>query len=102
MNPSTPRTPAEIERHWFEYVYQGDRQPQLTVRAAVMGMLLGMVMSVSNLYLGLKSGTGIGGAITACVLAYAVFATSAPWILPCWWFPTFSILENNAMQSCAS
>ena len=64
MHPSTLRTPAEIERHWFEHVYQGDRQRQLTVRAAVMGMLLGMVMSVSNLYLGLKSGTGIGGAIT--------------------------------------
>jgi putative OPT family oligopeptide transporter len=100
MHPSTLRTPAEIERHWFEHVYQGDRQRQLTVRAAVMGMLLGMVMSVSNLYLGLKSGTGIGGAITACVLAYAVFATLHR-MFPRW-FPPFGILENNAMQSCAS
>ena len=28
-----PRTPEEIERHWFENVYAGDRMPQLTVRA---------------------------------------------------------------------
>jgi len=92
--------PVDIERHWFEHVYQGDRQPQLTVRAAVMGMLLGMVMSLSNLYLGLKVGWGIGVAITAAILAYSVFATLHR-LFPRW-FPTFSILENNAMQSCAS
>jgi uncharacterized oligopeptide transporter (OPT) family protein len=100
MNPSTSRTPAEIERHWFEYVYQGDRQPQLTIRAAVMGMLLGMVMSLSNIYVGLKTGSVFGIAITSCVLAFSIFATLHR-VLPRW-FPPFSILENNAMQSCAS
>lgn len=35
------RTPEEIERHWFEHVYQGDKMRQLTPRALIMGMLLG-------------------------------------------------------------
>lgn len=94
------RTPAEIEREWFETVYQGDRQPQLTARAAMMGMLLGMVLSVSNLYLGLKTGSIGYSATTSCVLAYAAFAMLHR-IFPRW-FPPFQILENNAMQSCAS
>ena len=47
-------TPEEIERHWFENVYAGDRMPQLTPRAIVMGMLLGMIMACSNVYVGLK------------------------------------------------
>jgi len=95
-----PRTPEEIERDWFENVYQGDRQPQLTVRAAVMGMLLGMILSLTNIYLGLKAGWGVGVALTSCILAYAAFATLHR-MLPKL-FPTFGILENNAMQSCAS
>jgi len=95
-----PRTAEEIERHWFENVYAGDRMPQLTVRAVVMGMLLGMVMACSNVYVGLKAGWSLGTAITSCILAYVIFATLRR-LFPRW-FPEYSILENNAMQSCAS
>lgn len=95
-----PRTPEEIERHWFENVYQGDRMKQLTVRSVVMGMLLGMVMSASNVYVGLKAGWSMGVAITCCVLAYVIFETLHK-VLPKA-FPEYSILENNAMQSTAS
>ena len=42
----------------------------------------------------------MGVAITSCILAYAIFA-SLHKAFPRW-FPAFSILENNAMQSCAS
>src|SRR5436309_13320240 len=98
---STPDQAAEdVERHWFEHVYQGDRLPQLTPRAVVMGMLLGMFMSLSNIYIGLKAGWSIGVALTACILAYSIFAALHR-LVPRW-FPPFSILENNAMQSCAS
>ena len=93
-------TPDEIEREWFENVYAGDRMPQLTVRAVVMGMMLGMIMVCSNVYVGLKVGWSMGVAITSCILAYTIFATlhkAMPRL-----FPPFSILENNAMQSCAS
>lgn len=94
------RTPEEIERHWFEHVYQGDKMRQLTPRALIMGMLLGGFMSLSNIYVGLKAGWSLGVAITSCILAFAIFATLHR-LLPRL-FPPFSILENNAMQSAAS
>ncbi|MBI5710180.1 MAG: OPT/YSL family transporter [Candidatus Eisenbacteria bacterium] len=95
-----PKTPEEIERHWFEHVYAGDRLPQLTKRALIMGMMLGMVMACSNVYVGLKAGWAMGVAITSCILAFTIFA-SLHKLMPRW-FPPYSILENNAMQSCAS
>lgn len=95
-----PKTPEEIERHWFENIYAGDRMPQLTKRALIMGMMLGMIMACSNVYVGLKSGWGMGVAITSCIMAWSIFATLHG-MLPKW-FPPYSILENNAMQSCAS
>ncbi len=98
--PETPRTPEEIERHWFENVYAGDRMPQLTKRALVMGMLLGMLMACSNVYVGLKSGWGMGVAITSCIMAWSAFAILHA-LMPKL-FPPYSVLENNAMQSCAS
>src|SRR5262249_6463303 len=81
-------------------VYAGDRMPQLTIRAVVMGMLLGMVMACSNVYVGLKSGWSMGVAITACILAYSAF--SALHRLSPRRFSSFGILEDNARQSCAS
>ncbi|HET7497918.1 MAG TPA: OPT family oligopeptide transporter, partial [Candidatus Eisenbacteria bacterium] len=95
-----PQTPEQIERHWFENVYAGDRMRQLTPRALIMGMALGAFMSLSNIYIGLKAGWSMGVAITSCILAYAIFAALHR-ALPKQ-FPAFSILENNAMQSCAS
>ncbi|HET9328762.1 MAG TPA: OPT family oligopeptide transporter [Candidatus Eisenbacteria bacterium] len=96
----TPRTAEQIERDWYENVYAGDHVPQLTLRALIMGMLLGGFLSVSNVYIGLKAGWSMGVAITSCILAYAIFATLHKAFPK--WFPDFSILENNAMQSCAS
>ena len=95
-----PRTPEEIERDWFENVYQGDTMKQLTPRALIMGMLLGAFMSTSNIYIGLKAGWSLGVAITSCILAFSIFATLHK-LLPRL-FPPFTILENNAMQSAAS
>ena len=48
-------TPEEIERQWLEKVYRGrgDSMRQLTVRALVMGSILGGVLSLTNLYIGL-------------------------------------------------
>ena len=94
------RTPEAIEREWFENVYAGDRMPQLTPRALVMGMLLGVLMTCSNAYVGLKAGWGLGVTVTCCIMAYTIFAAlhkALPRL-----FPPFSILENNAMQSGAS
>src|SRR5687767_15542215 len=69
-------TPEEIERQWFEKVYKGrgDTINQLTWRAVLMGSVLGGVLSLTNLYIGLKAGWGFGVAITACILSYAIWA----------------------------
>lgn len=94
-------TPEEIERHWFNNVYQGDDMPQLTVRSIVMGSVLGCLMSLSNLYVGLKTGWGLGVSITACILSYTIWTTLRT-VLPGVIKTDMSILENNAMQSTAT
>src|SRR5262244_560647 len=50
--------PEEIERQWYEQVYRGrgDSMRQLTWRAVIMGSALGGVLSLTNLYAGLKAG----------------------------------------------
>ena len=55
-------TPEEIERQWFDQVYRGrgDSMKQLTWRAVLMGSVLGAVLSLTNLYIGLKVRLGHG------------------------------------------
>ncbi len=100
--PPLPETATaeEKELYWYRHVYQGDHVPQLTLRAVLMGGILGMFMSVSNLYTTLKLGWAFGVAITACVLSFVIWNTlralSGGRLTP------MTILENNCMQSTAS
>jgi uncharacterized oligopeptide transporter (OPT) family protein len=95
-------TPEDIDRQWFEQVYtgRGDRMKQLTVRAVLMGGVLGMFMSASNLYTTLKLGWAFGVAITACVISFVLW--NALRALSGGRLSQMSILENNCMQSTAS
>lgn len=92
--------PARSEADWYEHVYCGDKVPQLTVRAVLMGAGLGMLMSAANLYTTLKIGWSFGVAITSCVLSYVIWnvfrALSFGRLSP------MSLLESNCMQSTAS
>src|ERR1700758_2916067 len=94
-------TPEEIERQWYEQVYrgQGDSMAQLTWRAVLIGACLGGVLSLTNLYIGLKAGWGFGVAITACILSYAIWTALYRAGLA---RTPMTILENNCMQSTAS
>ena len=94
-------TPEQIERQWLEQVYRGrgDTLAQLTWRAVIMGSVLGGVLSLTNLYIGLKSGWGFGVAITACILSYAIWSSLHGLGLV---KTRMTILENNCMQSTAS
>jgi putative OPT family oligopeptide transporter len=98
--PASDASAEQKDRYWLAHVYQGDRVPQLTLRAIIMGALLGMLMSVSNLYTTLKVGWSFGVAITSCVLSFVIWnglrALSGQRLGP------MSILENNCMQSTAS
>jgi uncharacterized oligopeptide transporter (OPT) family protein len=105
--PKDPANESPVEREdreareWLANVYQGDRVRQLSVRSIVTGMLIGAVMSISNLYVGLKTGWGLGVTITACIIAYAVFKVLER-IVPAYRNDPFTILENNTMSSAAS
>lgn len=90
---------ADRDRVWLEKYYQGDSMKQLTLRAVVMGSILGMMMSLSNLYIGLKTGWGLGVGITACILSYAIWTAMMRIGLV---KEQMSVLENNCMQSTAT
>src|SRR5919197_5958840 len=94
-------TPEEIERQWYEQVYRGhgDSMAQLTWRAVLIGSCLGGVLSLTNLYIGLKAGWGFGVAITASILSYAIWTSLLKIGLA---RTPMTILENNCMQSTAS
>jgi OPT family oligopeptide transporter len=102
---TVPPLPADAtadqkDEHWFKHVYQGDRMPQLTVRSVLMGGVLGMLMSLSNLYTTVKLGWAFGVAITACVLSFVIW--NAVRALTGGKLSKMSILENNCMASTAS
>ncbi len=94
-------TPDEIERQWYNqcYVGRGDTMKQLTWRAIIMGSVLGGILSLTNLYIGLKAGWAFGVAITACILSYAIWTTLHKIGLV---RTKMTVLENNCMQSTAS
>jgi OPT family oligopeptide transporter len=96
-------TPQEVyDRYWLDHVYQADTQAQLTARALITGCVIGGIMSFSNLYVGLKTGWGLGASITAAIVAFGVFSglrgvvKTGPMAAP------FTVLENNTMQTAAS
>ena len=91
---------GDPEVDWFRSVYRG-HQRQFTLRSFIVGSIIGAVMCLSNLYVGLKTGWGLGVAITACILSFAVYSTLAR-VLPKVFGSNMTILENNAMQSTAS
>ncbi|CAG0992647.1 hypothetical protein PHYC_02383 [Phycisphaerales bacterium] len=93
-------TPEQKDQHWFTYVYQGDKMPQLTLRAVLMGGILGMLMAASNLYTTLAIGWGFGVAITSCVMSFVIW--KALRALTGGSISQMSLLENNCMQSTAS
>jgi len=95
---ASPSAGQDPERYWLENVYQGGIR-QLTPRAVVAGMLIGMVMCLSNLYVILKTGWSMGVTITACILAFTFFNVMRELRL---FKKDFSPLENNAMGSVAS
>ncbi|MBM4304603.1 MAG: OPT family oligopeptide transporter [Deltaproteobacteria bacterium] len=87
----------EKDRWWLENCYKGN-MPQLTLRSALTGMLIGGILSVTNLYVGVKTGWTLGVGITSVVLAFAFFKILSKFGVG----SEISILENNAMQSIAT
>jgi OPT family oligopeptide transporter len=90
-------TRAQKDQWWFTNVFRGD-MAQLTLRSAMTGFLLGGILAGTALYVGAKSGVGIGVNLTSVILAFAVFNILSKLGLA----KDFTILENNCSQSIAS
>ena len=87
---------VQKDRWWLENVFRGD-MPQLTLRAALTGFLLGGILSATNLYVGAKTGWTLGVGITSVILAFSMFK-----VLSRLGAKDMTILENNCMQSIAT
>ena len=104
MSVSVAASPPAVidpdpERTWRDTVYVSPQsQPQLTARAVVVGMLVGGVMCLSNLYVFFKTGWSLGVTLTACILAFGVFkALEKTGVVK-----PLGALENNALTTVAS
>lgn len=90
-------TLEEKDEWWLKNVYKGD-MPQLTLRSALTGMILGGILSLTNLYIGIKTGWTLGVGISSVILSFAFFKLMAKIKIG----SHMTILENNAMQSIAT
>jgi putative OPT family oligopeptide transporter len=99
LSPEQVRTWSleQKDRWWLENVFRGD-MPQLTIRSALTGVVLGGILSLTNLYVGIRTGWTLGVGITSVVLAFAAFRLLKVIGLG----NDLTILENNAMQSIAT
>lgn len=84
--------PAKLEPVPMDFT-----SPQLTVRAVATGMVLGGVLSLCNIYAGLKIGWGFNMSITAMLLAFGFWK-----IAEVRGAKPFGMLENNINQTAAS
>lgn len=94
--PAPTDSPREVE--WLTQTYQPSAT-NLTVRAALWGMLIGAAMSLSNLYVFFKTGWSMGVTLTACILAFSVFQFLRAARLV---RTPLGALENNALTTVAS
>jgi uncharacterized oligopeptide transporter (OPT) family protein len=99
LTPEEIRTwsPEKKDQWWLDNVYRGD-MPQLTLRSALTGVVLGAILSVANLQVALKAGWSLGVGITSVILAFAAFKLLHGLRVA----REMTILENNAMQSIAT
>ncbi len=85
---------------WWVPVLGGSVPPmatsgsELTVRALGTGMVVGGVLSLCNIYAGLKIGWGFNMSVTAALLGFGFWSTMSK--------RPFGIFENNINQTAAS
>ena len=86
-----PRPPAGGPA-FQSYVSPAQHPAELTIRALILGAILGIVFAASSVYLALKIGLTVSASIPIAVLAVAFFRTLG----------RSTILENNIVQTTGS
>lgn len=82
-----------MSKEFQPFISATSKTPEFTLRAILLGLILGVIFGVGNCYLGLKVGTTISASIPAAVLSMAILRL---------FFKKVSILENNIVQTIAS
>ena len=75
------------------YIAADEKVKEFSLRAIILGCLLGALFGLGNAYLGLKIGTTVSASIPAAVLSMAILKT---------FFKRSTILENNMVQTIAA
>jgi len=73
--------------------------PHLTLRAVLTGSILGGILSVTNIYAGLKIGWGFNMSIAAALIGYGIWQGIGHHMLG---RRSYNVLENNVAQTGAS
>jgi OPT family oligopeptide transporter len=90
-------TLQEKDEWWLKNIFKGDA-PQLNLRSALTGMILGSVLSLTNLYIGIRTGWTLGVGVSSVILSFALFKLLSKLKIG----REMTLLENNAMQSIAT
>ena len=79
------------------YIAAGTELPEMTLRAVLMGTVLGIIFGASSLYLVLKVGLTVSASIPVAVISITLFR-----LLSRFKVRDASILENNIVQTAGS
>ncbi len=79
-------------REFRPYVAPDTTMPELTVRALVLGAILGIIFGAVTVYLALRAGLTVSASIPVAVLSISIFK----------WLGKSTILENNIVQTTGS
>jgi putative OPT family oligopeptide transporter len=88
--PAARPSPAAIAHQ--PYIPASQSPAELSPRAIVLGVVLGLVFGASNVYLALKIGLTVSASIPIAVLSITIFR----------WLGRSTILENNIVQTTGS
>jgi len=88
--PAARPSPAAIAHQ--PYIPASQSPAELTPRAIVLGVILGLIFGASNVYLALKIGLTVSASIPIAVLSITIFR----------WLGRSTILENNIVQTTGS
>lgn len=75
------------------FISADSKIPEFTLRAVILGVILGLIFGIGNAYLALKVGTTVSASIPAAVMSMAILRIFCR---------NVSILENNLVQTIAS
>src|SRR3974377_2256516 len=97
MKPPVTEAPPETATGFEPHVPPAANMREFSVRAIILGALLGMVFGASSLYLVLKVGLTVSASIPVAVISLALFRL---------WSKVggqdATILENNIVQTAGS